>query len=1352
MAALLVATSLIVATSTAWAFWLGGSVLGGNGAAAATSVSQGATPTASAIGQAITVTWAPSTLTNGQAVTGYLVMRYDAGTLAPQTMLTACTGTVTATSCTEGSVPQGSWKYTVTPLIGASWRGAESAKSSAVSSTSPDTTPPTNSITLSAATGDAARTGSTIYYRGVAAGSFTLSNAVNDAGSGPASSSTAALGGTATGWSHTPSTVSTPAGGPYVSNAFSWTAGTTSAPTEVVTGRDAAGNSTATSPQQFLNDSTAPTAGTISYLDGDQSGLSVQVTFTTGTDAGSGIARRQLQRKSAPLVGGACGTWTGFTNLGAVNPTSIYTDTTVATGTCYQYAYVVTDLVNNQNTATSASIVKVSYSGAVSTTTGLLSYWRLGENAAALGSSDSFTTGTGTGLTTRAGETGATWAFQGGTSSTLEQISSEKRAYRNGAGYSINYTTATPPSADYSVEADLYVKSTLIGDMAGVVGRLNTTTNQFYMARWEAVDSSWNIVQYDNGTPSYPAFVASQPALVVGQVYRIRLEMSGTTTTTLKLYVNGVLTLSTTDSTAPVLTAAGKAGIMDGSNLTSVTKSSVTGLHFDDFQVTPATYPRAADSKGSNPGDYKNGVTLGTTGALAGSTNTAATFDGVNDYVQVTGSTGIPTGAGQRSVEMWFTTSSSARQVLFDYGNVANTQEFGLWLDAGGATMSAWGFGNGNDKVFTLPTAVNNGSWHQVVETYNGTTLTLYVDGVGLPSQAATRATAMDAYGFGIGAIIHPGDGNSGGYFTGSLDEVSFYTTVLSQATVTNHYQLGAAVTGDTTGPTGGSVDATGLVGTGTRYAASTTLSLLLAKGTDPSGVAASGAQLERATGTLTSSGTADGVCGSYGAFTLITGGTDPASPAADTVADQACYRYRYSVQDTLGNPTSYTSADIKVDQTAPAAPSLTVTAPTNVYWSGSGSTVYYRSTASTGTFTLTAGSTDTASGITGYSFPSLGANWTSTPGALGVNVYSWSGAPAAPGTRQVTATNNATVTSANSPLTLTDDTTAPTAGSVTYPNGSQTSTSLSVTFTTGTDAGAGIGTRLLQRASATLTGSTCGTYGTFSTVAGGTNPASPFTDTLSTGNCYEYQYVVSDNVGNLQTATSASVVKVTSSYFNTVFATAGLISYYRLGEALPTSPVTDSKGTNSGTYLNTPTMGVPGAITADSDTAVQFDGLSEYASITRQISNDFSIEFWFKSTQGIGTGTQWWNGAGLVDAEVSGGFNDFGVSLRSDGRVVAGVGTPDVSIVSSSGGYNNGTWHHVVLTRTKVTGALALYVDGVAAGTATGSTASLTTAVNINFGRIQSGSNYYQGALDEVAIYSTPLSAATVTAHYSAR
>ncbi|MEO5921125.1 MAG: LamG-like jellyroll fold domain-containing protein [Pseudolysinimonas sp.] len=1347
-AILAIVLACVLAGGAAWAFWLAATTAGSNGASAATSVNAGATPTATPAGANVTVSWAASTLATGQAVSGYIIKRYDASTSALQTILSACTGTVAATSCVESSVPPGSWKYTVTPRFATNWAGAESAYSSTVVI---ETTPPTNSITLSGITGNAGKSGNTIYYRGTAAGSFTLTNAVSDAGSGPASSQTAALTGTTTGWTHTPSTVSTPAGGPYVSNAFTWAAATTSGPNELVTGRDVAGNTAGTT-LTFVDDSTAPSAGTISYLDGYQVGRSVDITFTSGTDGGSGISTRQLQRSAAALTSGTCGTFGSFINIGSNNPTSVYTDTQVFNAVCYVYRFVVTDLVGNQHIATSASVAKVDYAGAVSATAGALSYWRLGEATAALISADSFTGTSGSSLASHTGEIGATWTHKAGAANAV--ISNENRVRRaNVTGYTIDYTTATPPSADYSVEADLYVKASIpAGETVGVIGRMDTTANTFYMARWEQADTSWNIVKYTNGTVAYPGFLANQGALVAGETYRIRLEMVGTA---LKLYVNGVLKVSATDAT---FTAAGRAGIMDGADASSAAKSDSTGIHIDNFQVTPSTYPRAVDSKGSNTGDYKNGVSLGQAGALPADSNTAALFDGVNDHVQMTSTTSIPVGASVRSTELWFKTSSAARQVLFAYGSGANTQEYGLWIDAGGASMTAWGWGNGNDKVFTMPSAVNNGAWHHVVETYNGTTLTLYIDGVALTTQAATRATVMGMYGFSVGAILNSLDGNYGGWFTGSIDEVSFYTTLLTQTNVTNHYQLGSSAASDVSGPSGGSVDASGLTGTGARYSTSTSLSIAFSPGTDTSGIAPTGATLTRATATLTSAGgTANGVCGTFGGYSAVSGGSDPVSPKVDSVTDQACYRYQYTVSDTLGNVTTYTSGDIKVDTTVPSTPSLSYSAFTNTYWSGSGTTVYYRPAAASGSFTVTGTATDAASGIASYGYPALGTNWTSTPGALGINTYSWSGAPAAPGTVNVTAVGNSSGVSANSPFTLTVDSTAPTGSAVSYASATTTNTTISVGFTTGTDATTGIGTRLLQRASASLTGTTCGSFGAFATTSGGTNPASsPVADVVTAGSCYMYQYVVADGVGNVQTAGSANVVKVALTYSATVSGTSGLVSYWRLGEALATSPMDDITATNNdGTYFNTPTVGVTGAINGDTDKAVQFDGVNDYATAARQISTNFSIEFWVKSTQNFSNDfgsphcTFWWQGAGLVDADVGGAGNDFGISMCS-GKIIAGVGNPDTNVVTAAT-YNDGAWHHVVFTRTQSTGALVLYVDGASAGSATGNTNALTAAATVNFGRSTAGVNYFAGTLDEMSFYNVALSAATVAAHRNA-
>ncbi len=141
-AVLLVVVCLSLVMATASGFWTTLSVSGGHGAAAASSINQGSTPTATASGRSVTVTWAASTLTNGLAVTGYEIKRYAQGTSVLQTIQSACTGTITSTSCVESRMPTGQWVYSVTPLFGATWRGPESVKSSPVT-----VLPPTLSLT-----------------------------------------------------------------------------------------------------------------------------------------------------------------------------------------------------------------------------------------------------------------------------------------------------------------------------------------------------------------------------------------------------------------------------------------------------------------------------------------------------------------------------------------------------------------------------------------------------------------------------------------------------------------------------------------------------------------------------------------------------------------------------------------------------------------------------------------------------------------------------------------------------------------------------------------------------------------------------------------------------------------------------------------------------------------------------------------------------------------------------------------------------------------------------------------------------------------------------------------------------
>lgn len=1311
---------LSVGAAVAWGYWSTTSVPGGAGAAAAVTVDQGATPTAVLTGQAVTVSWSASTLSNGQPVTGYTVARYDAASLAEQTILTSCTGTVTATTCTEDNVPAGSWKYAVTPVIGANWRGAESARSATVVT---DPVAPTNSISLSATGGAAHLTGTTVHYRGSSAGSLRLTNAVSDAGSGPASSTTGALTGTATGWSHTPSTVSTPAGGPYESAPFTWEASTTSSPGVGVTGRDVAGNAVVTN-LTFANDSTAPTAGTVSYPDGFVSGRSVSVTFTTGTDAGSGVATRRLQRAQATLTDSTCGSFGSFVDIGSVDPASPYADSFLKPA-CYRYRYVVTDGVGNQHVATSANVAKVGYAGAVTATPGLLSHWRLGEGAATLTSADTFTAASGSALAGRTPDVGGgAWVHLAGAA---EAVIDGGRVRRNLAlfdlnAYSIDYVNVAPAAADYSVEADLGVRSNLSGDMVGVVGRLNTSTNTFYMARWEQANSSWNLVKYSNGTVSRLAVLDGQGALAVNESYRIRLEMIGTA---LKLYVNGVEKLAATDAS---ITAAGRAGIMDGNSAALAVmpdKTSSTGIHLDNFQVAPASYPRAVDSKGSNTGDYRFGPTLGVPGALASDANTAATFDGVDDHGIVARQI-----ADDMSIELWFKSTQGIGTGaswwegagLVDAEVSGAFNDFGISLRSDGRVVA--GVGAPDVSIVSSSSGHADGSWHHVVftRTRSSGAMVLYVDGVAVGSATGSTASLTSSAYISFARLA---TGNN--YYAGSLDEIAVYNTVLTPSTVTDHYQLGATSASDSSGPTGGSVDATGLVGTGSRYSTSTTLSLSLAKGSDPSGLADSGAELQRASATLT-----NGSCGTFGGYTLVAGGNDPASPKSDTVADQACYRYQYVVPDALGNTTTYTSPNIKVDTTAPDAPSLAFSAFTNTYWPGAGTTVYYRPAAASGGFTATADATDAASGIASYEFPALGPGWTSTPGALGVSSYAWSGAPGAPGTRNVTATNNATRTSADAPFTLTADDAAPSAGTVSYVDGSTTGGTVSVSFTTGTDAASGVGTRLLQRASAPLTGTTCGTFGPFATVTNGTNPTSPVVDSIATGSCYKYQYVVSDRVGNQHTATSTNVA-------HTPYA-----AHWTFDQGTGTSAPDSSGNTNHATLA----AGASWTTGKVGPYAVNLTGATNsFVTAPAPVvdtSRSYSVSAWVKPSNLTGHRTV----ASMDGSSISPFYlqmlnGQFLFTTRSNDS------TGSVATTLAGSTAVAGTWYHVAGVHDAVARTITLYVNGVAQGSTAFSSpwkADGATAV----GRAKWGGanvDFFGGAIDDVRLEGRVLSAGEISA-----
>jgi hypothetical protein len=105
--------------------------------AVATSLPQGATPTASVSSTSydtVTISFAQANTTTDDVeipASDYVLQRYPSPGGPPVAVTASCSGTGTIT-CTESSVPDGTWQYTDTPTYAANWVGTESAMSAPV--------------------------------------------------------------------------------------------------------------------------------------------------------------------------------------------------------------------------------------------------------------------------------------------------------------------------------------------------------------------------------------------------------------------------------------------------------------------------------------------------------------------------------------------------------------------------------------------------------------------------------------------------------------------------------------------------------------------------------------------------------------------------------------------------------------------------------------------------------------------------------------------------------------------------------------------------------------------------------------------------------------------------------------------------------------------------------------------------------------------------------------------------------------------------------------------------------------------------------------------------------------------
>jgi hypothetical protein len=204
-------------------------------------------------------------------------------------------------------------------------------------------------------------------------------------------------------------------------------------------------------------------------------------------------------------------------------------------------------------------------------------------------------------------------------------------------------------------------------------------------------------------------------------------------------------------------------------------------------------------------------------------------------------------------------------------------------------------------------------------------------------------------------------------------------------------------------------------------------------------------------------------------------------------------------------------------------------------------------------------------------------------------------------------------------------------------------------------------------------------------------------------------------------------------------------VAYYRFEETSGTTAF-DTANSNNGSYVNGVLLNQPGAPALGQ--AASFDGIDDYVSTPRTVSTDFTLEAWVKTTAPSLTGSQSYEGNGLLWSDVGGAADDFAMAMLNNGLSFF-TGNPDVTVTSTTA-INDGVWHHLVATRTQG-GSVEIFIDGVSQGTTTTNNNPLNGNPSIMIGGNVLDGRYFAGLIDEVAYYPAVLSTARIRAHFRA-
>jgi hypothetical protein len=215
-------------------------------------------------------------------------------------------------------------------------------------------------------------------------------------------------------------------------------------------------------------------------------------------------------------------------------------------------------------------------------------------------------------------------------------------------------------------------------------------------------------------------------------------------------------------------------------------------LHLDAANVK--SYPGTGTTWGDLSGLGNNGTLVNGVG-YASNNNGYMTFDGIDDYVDVSMSNFFPTYNDSVTYELWsYTPASATWHADPPGGNGTNIISRGTYAGYNGLgrlstnnVVAAWYRGS-TSGIASASFTISRDRWYHLVSIWTGTRAELYVDGILRSTSEVSLVGNPTSSNVSIGRQRALG-GNNGGWYEGLINGVKIYNRRLLAAEVRQNFE-----------------------------------------------------------------------------------------------------------------------------------------------------------------------------------------------------------------------------------------------------------------------------------------------------------------------------------------------------------------------------------------------------------------------------------------------------------------------------------------------------------------------------------------------------------------------------------